>query len=146
MSSKNILGLPPLNSDYGFDSNPQLPDTNNKLAPKGDIREINTDIIRRRVIIDAVAGKAEYAFKRAAEMDEKALTVWYQRVQTMVAINEDAQGKPYQAYTEAMCERMIQTMSIQTMRYINTGAERIGYEVYRSLLSEDKPRGLFNRR
>ena len=145
MSKENILGLPPLKSNFGIENDPLLPDSNNKLVPKADIREINTDSIRRRVIIDAEAGYGEYAIRRMAEMNQKAFASFYNCTQAISDMNQEAQGKPYQKYCDAMSERLIQTSARHTLGYLETSAESIAYEVHRPPQLDGEPKGWLKR-
>lgn len=139
MSNSNILGLPPLNPDsgFGFDSLQTNPD--NHPRSRGEIKEINQDALKRRVVIDAVAGNSEYAIRRAVDMDQKAFAYYFAGAQAIVEMNEEAQGKPYQKICEAMSMRMVQVMARHTLGYLDAGALRIAYEVNR-LPQPDEPK------
>ena len=143
MSNDNILGLPPLNSNFGSRNDPLLPDSNNQLVPKGDIKEINTDSIRRRVIIDAEAGYGEYAIHHVVGMKQKVFVDFYNGVQAISEMNQEAQGKPHQEYCDAMSKRLIQTMARHTLGYLEASAERIAQEVHRPPQLEGEPKGFW---
>jgi len=141
MSTNNILGLPPLDLNSGFGFDPLQSNPENRLS-RGEIKEINLDTLKRRVVIDAVAGNSEHAIRRAMEMDQRAFGYYYAGAQAIFAMNEEAQGKSYEKICDAMSLRIAQTMARHTLGYLDAGALRIAYEVNRLPSPDEEPKGL----
>jgi hypothetical protein len=142
MSNNNPLGLPPINSNINFGTNPDGINLENQLLPRSEIKETNQDSIRRRVFIEINASNIEIANKRLCQMDQTLFIDFYKNSQFIVEMNLEAQGTPYQKYTDAFSDRLVKVMAHHTFGLLEAGALRIAYEVNRPIPLEDQPKGL----
>ena len=143
MSNNNILGLPPINSDFSFGINPIGSNPESQSLPKGEIRETNQDSIRRRVAVDIIATNNEHAIQRVTKMDQNAFVAFFKSTQFIVEMNLESQGTPYQKYCDAFSDRLIKVSAHHTLGLLEASAARIAYEVNRPPLPDDSPKGLW---
>jgi len=145
MSNNNILGLPPIGPGYGFGANSFGLIPEGHTLPKGEIREINQDSIRRRVAIETLALNNEKALNLILGMDQKAYASFFKSTKIIVEMMMEAQGKPYEKYCMAFGERIIQVTAHHTSGLSEAAAARIAYEVNRPSQSKDEPRGFWSK-
>ena len=143
MSNNNILGLPPINSNYGFGMNQNELNPESKALSKSEIKETNQDSIRRRVAMDIIATNSDQAIQRVTIMDQNAFVAFYKSTQFIVEMNMESQGTPYQKYCDAFSDRLIKESAHHTLGLLAAGAARIAYEVNRPPLLDDTPKGFW---
>ena len=90
MSNNNILGLPPINSNYGFGMNQNELNPESKALSKSEIKETNQDSIRRRVAMDIIATNSDQAIQRVTIMDQNAFVAFYKSTQFIVEMNMES--------------------------------------------------------
>lgn len=142
MSNKDILGLPPINPNYYLGLNPAAGNAEGHALPKGEIREINKDSIRRRVAIDTLASNNEKGLNLILSMDQKAFVSYIKNAQYITQIMVESEGKPHEEYCKAFGERMLQVSAHHTNALIEAGAARIAYEINRPPSPDEGPKGI----
>lgn len=142
MSNKDILGLPPINPNNYLGLNPASNITEGQALPKGEIREINQDSIRRRVAIDTLASNNEKGLNLILSMDQKAFVAYIRNAQYISQIMVESEGKPHEEYCKAFGERMLQVSAHHTNALIEAGAARIAFEINRPPQLENDSPGL----
>lgn len=141
MSNDNILGLPPIGPGYGFGANFSVINPEGRALPKGEIREINQDSIRRRVAIDILAKNNEDGIKLVLRLDQNGFVSYCKSARFITETMVESQGKPYEKYCKAFGERMLQVAAHHTNAFVEAGAARIAYEINRPPQMEDAPKG-----
>jgi len=131
MSNNNILGLPPINSNFHYGSSGTELNTESTALTKSEIRETNQDAVRRRVAIDILGTNNEQAARRVILMEQNTFVNLFHSTQFIIEMNMEAQGTLYQKYCDAISDRMIKTISHHTFALLEAGAARIAYEVNR---------------
>ena len=144
MKDNNILGLPPINSDYGLGINQYGMNAERQALPKGEIKEINQDSIRRRVAIDILASNNDKGLNLILNQDQKGFMAYAKSAYFIAQVMEESQGKPHEEYCKAFGERMLQVTAHHTNALLEAGAARIAYEINRPSEVEEEPKGFWN--
>ena len=141
MGNNNILGLPPINANFGSGFNTVGSNPESQALSKSEIKETNQDSIRRRLAVDIIAANNEHAIQRFNKMDQNAYVAYFKSTQFIIEMSAEAQGTPYQKYTDAFADRLVKVSAHCTFGLLEVGAQRMAFEVNRPPLPDDSPKG-----
>ena len=131
-SIDNIFNLPPLmpDSGFGFDLTPLY--SNDSPKSTEDLHALQDKSILQKMVIDSIADKTQYAMRRLFQTDHFAAITFNENTQSIMKINEDAQGSSYEAYFSAFNDRLVKTSARHIFGLIEVAVTSIAKEVMRS--------------
>jgi hypothetical protein len=97
---------------------------------------------KQQLVIEGQKEKTKQAMRCLSEIKQQASDVFNQDMRHHTAINEAAQGKPYQPLVEEFNDYAAKLEAQHLYRLLDGGAHQIGTEVMRSLYLPDVPEPL----
>ena len=137
-SAEDLFNLAPLSPDPSF----RFLETEAPIDPKrrkaGDAREIEREMQRQMIVIEAIKNKARYSMQCAVDMYKFSGSLFNQTARTLMIINQGAQGQAHAEFSDAFTERLVKMAARHTYGILEIGARQIAKETHKLPIPEEE--------
>ena len=131
MTKKDLLSIPQITPDFGFDSGVSIVPLDPGDSESSNQRNITAESNQQMAVMDAYAKKAIHAIAKMKEMNKHATEQFYETVENISGFKSKSRGKEHEATMEQFGDAMTKVARQQMLGTAKIGSAAIAGEVSR---------------